>query len=205
MKYKVLRTVTCGSRQPQVGHALRMIPARRRNGGRCADGAVSGAWGVSSLRKVGLGCSNTFTNERRPWHDRVRMPDDNQRGAKDAPAWPDHFPVNCPEAGAARPVDEDVFRFHTGDASAWLSYLQQNKKLAKNKMCQGAALSCFLSLADLREVQAVQDRWKSAAVVRARLRPAHGHVKQTGGRGHHSLWLTKDALARAAELFAVVT
>ncbi len=113
--------------------------------------------------------------------------------------WPVHFPRNCPKE-RAQPVNQRVYRFADGSEDDWLSFLELGRTDLRD--CRGASLSCFLSREAAEETRAMSGRWRSAKIVEADLRPEHGRIAQTGkDPSHHSLWLTRQALANAAALF----
>lgn len=150
-------------------------------------------------RDHGAALVAVFTRLPRKWHDPVHMGKSEKKPGPCGEVWPPHFPKGCPRADA-RPVDEEVFRFDDGTGTDWLSYLERGKA----RGCRAASLSCFVSLEEIQEVQAVQERLALSTVVSARLRPADGVIKQTGAPAHHSLWLRRAAHQAAAETFKPV-
>jgi len=126
-----------------------------------------------------------------------------QKQGEPAPAqlesrWPGHFPkVACPPADA-RALSDSVYRI----ADTWESFLEQERA----KGCRAASLSCYLALEDALAARALHDYWNDVPVVCATLSTEHGVIKQTGqSPKHHSVWLTRAALAEAPALFKAAT
>lgn len=99
------------------------------------------------------------------------------------------------------PVNQRVYRFVEGGERDWQSLAERKASLADD--CRAASLSCLVSKEDAEEAKALFERFKDAKIVAADLRPEHGRIKQTGRPPHHSLWLTREALATCSELFRV--
>lgn len=117
----------------------------------------------------------------------------------DRNTWPQHFPKDCPPQ-SARPVNERVYRRSAGNVVEDALSASQVGTHSKKPAAQRAGLSCYLDPQALQEVLRVHEDW---TLVCADLIPAHGMIQQTGAKEHHSLWLTRDALASYAILFKV--
>ena len=119
------------------------------------------------------------------------------------PEWPAHFPENCPDADTPD-TDGLVFRIVRGnDARDWKCHIELGLE-EEAPLCQRAALSCFRTLEDVREWQAAHSWLRQRRVARAELDARHGKIAETGGGGHHSLWLRTQYLALCLTLFVQV-
>ena len=118
----------------------------------------------------------------------------------DVSEWPEHFPKNCacPPSGA-QPTNMTVYR-RQDDYKSW-----DENDMGQNNDCRRAALSCFTSIDDCREVMAVHADWAEQPIVSAELNPEHGKIKQTGkNRWHYSLWLRRKFHKNCHRLFQVL-
>lgn len=121
-----------------------------------------------------------------------------------APAWPDHFPPGCPDV--AEPVAGPVFRIlrADGDPKRFLdsqSHLERDLS-PHESCCRRAGLSSFVSETAAREALKNIPQFRHRSVGRAILTPEQGRIQATSGpAGHHTLWLTKQALADHDSMF----
>jgi hypothetical protein len=128
-----------------------------------------------------------------------------KKAAADQPTviWPEHFPPNgCPPK-ASRPANDTVYRL-SNSGEDWKSALELNR-FKKVPDAYRAGLSSYTDIEELRQIQNIHEKWANHDVVGADLRPNNGRIEQTGRPSHHTIWLTREALAERATLFEVVT
>ena len=121
------------------------------------------------------------------------------------PEWPAHFPPGCP-AEDTPDVNGPVFHLVRGAPEDWLSHLERGIESTNPEVtdCQRAALSCYLTIEDIREFREAIPRFRGRGIARADLEPRHGKIRETGNEGHHSLWLRAQYHQDCPSLFTMV-
>ena len=129
--------------------------------------------------------------------------------AKPEPEWPDEvlsIPL-CPPSDSIQ-AGGKLYRYINAPED-WQTYPQQkklNENSTQHQKCRGCALSCYLSLPQLR--QALQMKgylFASAVVVEADLTAAHGKMLVTNQKTQHvSLWLKRSLAGAPQQVFKPV-
>lgn len=102
-------------------------------------------------------------------------------------------------------MDGPVFRLVKGVPEDWQSHLQRDIQDDPDVSdCHRAALSCSRTLEDIKELQSAIPWLRRRRIARADLEPKHGKILETGGAGHHSLWLKAQYHQNCGTLFVTV-
>ncbi len=122
--------------------------------------------------------------------------------------WPLHFPTSCccpPED--ARKINDEVFFLVRQDPPLADDFQSASEKglHPMGEQCERAALSTGIQLDYIIDLRKVIPSFRHRLISCARLEESHGRIKQTGKPGHHSLWLTAEALLSAPTIFKVLS
>lgn len=125
--------------------------------------------------------------------------------AEKGPTWPTHFPEDCPPK-CSTPLDGKVLylvEYNPPEPKDFLSALERGVFQGK-PLCLRASLSTGLDVNYMRSLRESIPRLRKRHIAGAVLAATHGFIKQTGRPGHHSMWLTREALTKAPQLFEVL-
>lgn len=104
--------------------------------------------------------------------------------------WFEDLPANCPPEDAA-PPDNEFYRLAEGDPATCRDFWS-HRKIWPNKVfnvseCRAKSISVFANAKDLEKVKMLQAH-AGKAIVKIKLTPCAGLIKQTGNDLNHYSW-----------------